>query len=59
MNRKQYLESAMTEEKNVATVVASTLKKDAKLLSKTKDSVFTIEISDFDARNLKVGDTIK
>ena len=36
MNRKQYLESAMTEEKNVATVVASTLKKDAKVLSKAK-----------------------
>lgn len=36
MNRKQYLESAMTEEKNVVTVVASTLKKDAKVLSKAK-----------------------
>ncbi len=26
---------------------------------KTKDSIFYIAISDFDARNLKVGDTIK
>jgi hypothetical protein len=36
MNRKQLLESAMTEEKNVATVVTTTLKKDAKVLSKAK-----------------------
>lgn len=36
MNRKQLLESAMTEEKNVATVVSTTLKKDAKVLSKAK-----------------------
>jgi hypothetical protein len=36
MNRKQLLESAMTEEKNVATVVAGTLKKDVKALSKAK-----------------------
>lgn len=35
-NRKQLLESAMTEEKNVTTVVASTLKKDAKILNKAK-----------------------
>jgi len=28
MNRKEFLESAMTEQKNVSTVVASTLKKD-------------------------------
>jgi hypothetical protein len=36
MKRKEYLESAMTEEKNVATVVSTTLKKDAKVLSKAK-----------------------
>lgn len=36
MNRKQLLESAMTEEKNVATVVTTTLKKDAKVLNKAK-----------------------
>ena len=34
MKRKDYLESAMTEEKNVATVVATTLKKDIKVLNK-------------------------
>ena len=36
MKRKDYLESAMTEEKNVATVVATTLKKDIKVLNKAK-----------------------
>ena len=36
MNRKQLLESAMTEEKNVSTLVASTLKRDTKVLSKAK-----------------------
>jgi len=36
MNRKQLLESAMTEEKNVNAVVASTLKKDSKFLTKAK-----------------------
>jgi alanyl-tRNA synthetase len=36
MNRKQLLESAMTEEKNVTTVVTVTLKKDVKALSKAK-----------------------
>lgn len=36
MKRKDYLESAMTEEKNVATVVATTLKKDIKLFNKAK-----------------------
>ena len=36
MKRKDYLESAMTEEKNVATVVATTLKKDIKMLNKAK-----------------------
>lgn len=36
MNRKQYLESAMTEEKNVTTVVATTLAKDVKFLKRTK-----------------------
>jgi hypothetical protein len=36
MNRKQLLESSLTEEKNVTTVVAVTLKKDVKALSKAK-----------------------
>ena len=36
MNRKEFLESAMTEQKNVSTVVASTLKKDVKVISKAK-----------------------
>jgi hypothetical protein len=36
MNRKQLLESAMTEEKNVSAVVSTTLKKDVKMLSKAK-----------------------
>ena len=36
MKRKDYLESAMTEEKNVATVVATTLKKDIKVQNKAK-----------------------
>jgi len=36
MNRKQLLESAMTEQKNVDTVVATTLKKDVKMLNKAK-----------------------
>lgn len=35
-NRKQLLESAMTEEKNVTTVVATTLAKDVKFLKRTK-----------------------
>ena len=36
MNRKEILESAMTEDKNVTAVVANTLKKDAKALNKAK-----------------------
>jgi alanyl-tRNA synthetase len=36
MTRSELLKSAMTEEKNVATVVAGTLKKDVKALSKAK-----------------------
>lgn len=36
MNRKQLLESALTETKNVETVVATTLKKDVKTLNKAK-----------------------
>ncbi len=36
MNRKQLLESVMTEEKNVSAVVATTLKKDSKFLTKAK-----------------------
>ena len=36
MKRKDQLESAITEEKNVATVVATTLKKDIKVLNKAK-----------------------
>lgn len=35
-NRKTLLESAMTEEKNVTTVVATTLAKDVKFLKRTK-----------------------
>ena len=36
MSRKSLLESAMTEEKNVTTVVATTLAKDVKFLKRTK-----------------------
>jgi len=36
MNRKQLLEGNLTEEKNVVTVVTSTLAKDAKALKKAK-----------------------
>lgn len=36
MNRKELLESNLTEEKNVATVVATTLAKDGKALKKAK-----------------------
>lgn len=36
MNRKSLLESNLTEEKNVTTVVTSTLAKDAKALKKAK-----------------------
>ena len=35
-NRKTLLESAMTEEKNVKTVIATTLLKDVKFLKRTK-----------------------
>ena len=35
-NRKTLLESAMTEEKNVKTVIATTLSKDVKFLKRTK-----------------------
>lgn len=38
-NRKLYLEASLTEDKNVATVVASTLAKDAKSLKKAKRDV--------------------
>lgn len=38
-NRKQLLEASLTEDKNVATVVASTLVKDAKSLKKAKRDV--------------------
>jgi hypothetical protein len=36
MNRRQLLASALTEEKNVSTLVATTIKKDNKVLSKAK-----------------------
>jgi len=36
MNRKQLLESSITEQKNVDTVIAITLKKDAKTINKAK-----------------------
>lgn len=36
MNRKELLEGNLTEEKNVATVVTTTLAKDAKALKKAK-----------------------
>jgi len=36
MTRKELLEGSLTEEKNVATVVTSTLAKDAKALKKAK-----------------------
>jgi len=36
MNRKNLLESSLQEEKNVSTVVANTLTKDAKFIKKAK-----------------------
>lgn len=36
MNRRQLLESGLTETKNVETVVATTLKKDVKAINKAK-----------------------
>lgn len=39
MNRKQLLESALTENKNVDTVVATTLKKDIKAINKAKRDI--------------------
>lgn len=39
MNRKESLEASLTEDKNVTTVVASTLKKDVKAISRAKREV--------------------
>jgi len=39
MNRKQLLESGLTEEKNVTTVVTNLLSKDAKALKKAKRDI--------------------
>jgi len=36
MNRKSLLENGLTEEKNVTTIVATTLAKDAKFIKKAK-----------------------
>lgn len=38
-SRKQFLESVLTEEKNVSVVIESTLKKDVKALSKAKRAI--------------------
>lgn len=36
MNRKELLESSLTEDKNVSTIVANTLKRDGKAINKAK-----------------------
>ena len=59
MKRKDYLESAMTEEKNVKTVIATTLLKDVKFLKRTKrDLEDAIEDAKFNSQNNKIENTL-